>query len=267
MLDEVWIDTSDDESNPRHASNRFKEYYQRPPSKILNQVYRAHSTDDSTDSQVCRAHGASNAIIVHDYVDDHSTSMGDTSTEFYMEPSISIEDEDDVNPPRIVPPQETTNEWLARIDEEWEVKRLQMKNDFVPTYKPVSATWLTLGPIMLVSDATNNGEGSNASTKHVDEEEALPDRTIELIRPELDYCPPFHSFEFDKFFSCVCVVSIIFLVVFVYRSPCQPWDPNIPTPCTWITYRIVKMMMISHTKPCQITHTFRLPRYTIVGKA
>lgn len=49
MFDEVWIDTSDDDSNPRHYKTCFADPPRRPPLTITHHIGREHSIDDSID--------------------------------------------------------------------------------------------------------------------------------------------------------------------------------------------------------------------------
>lgn len=131
-----------------------------------------------------------NALGRHDLVgkmsSDASTSTGDTFAKFYMDLDVTIEDEDDIDPPMLVPPEETIEEWSAQIDVEWEVRRLQLHVDFVPTYQPMSTTWLTLGrcdePILRALHPKIIVDGTNTPIDHAHEWEAPIEHGIELTR-------------------------------------------------------------------------------------
>lgn len=70
---------------------------------------------------------------------------------------------EDVVPPRAIPEVESNNKWMACIDIKWEVCKLQLEVDFVPTYQPITTTWLILGPSTIMEatkDPLDIGEGS-----------------------------------------------------------------------------------------------------------
>lgn len=154
-----------------------------------------------------------NAILSRDPLQktssEASASIGDTSAEFDMEPNVIIEEEDYIDPPMPITPRESTEEWLARIDAEWEVRRLQLQANFVPTYQPITTTWLTLGcsdPLLASLDPTNNVEGFDAPIDHVDEHEPLVEHTIQQVRPDI------HSSLFCfVFLMSVCAICMTFV--------------------------------------------------------
>lgn len=150
MLEKILVDTSNDDSNPRSIKKRFRIPYKKCPPSISIALL-THSTDDSAESCNCHAH-AKKKVLTHNNILmtslEASVGTGDTSAEFYMEPGIHIEDEDDVNSPIVLPPVETNEQWMVHIDAKWEVRRLQIEANFVPTYhQPVTPTWLALSPM------------------------------------------------------------------------------------------------------------------------